>query len=174
MSLINIIIIAIALSMDTFSLSLGISLLFNNNKMFIFPIIVGIFHFIFPIIGNQIGIKLISIIKITPNKLLGIIFMLLFLKLFKDVIYNKENEIKISTANLIILALLVSIDSLITGIGLSNITNLVPMLLFSLVSFIFTFAGLKIGKYAKKELGSVANIIGLLLLLVLSIIHLCK
>ena len=174
MSLTKILLIAIALSMDTFSLSLGISLLFKNNKIYLFPIMVSIFHLIFPIIGSLIGIKLLEYIKTTPNKLLGIIFMFLFLKLFKDIIFDKEKEININTINLILLAILVSIDSLITGIGLSTITTIVPMIIFSLVSFIFTFVGLKIGKYAKNELGNIANIIGLLLLLALSIIHLCK
>ena len=175
MSLFNYLVIAIALSMDTFSLSLGLSLLLNNNTIKIFPIIVGILHFILPFIGTILGINLLRIIPIEPNKLLGYIFLFLFIKLLKDIFYDKDNNININIINIFLLAFLVSIDSLITGIGLSTaITNLLPFTVFSIVSFLFTYLGLKIGYFAKKELGSIANIIGLILLLSLSIIHLCK
>ena len=166
------IIIAIALSMDTFSLSLGLSLISNNNKINIFPITVGIFHFLFPIIGNILGTRLLKYVSISSNKLLGVIFLLLFIKLLKDIIFKKEVDIKINIINIIILSILVSIDSLITGIGL--IINIKVSLIFSIISFLFTLIGLKLGNITKKELENTASYIGLFLLFILSIIHLCK
>lgn len=176
MSFTNALIIAIALSMDTLSLSLGLSLLSKNSKLYLFPVIVGILHFLFPLIGSFLGIELLKYFTISPNKLLGIIFMILTIKLLKDIIFDKELDININIINLIILSVLVSIDSLITGIGLSSTikTNFIPLIIFSIVSFSFTLLGLNIGKYAKKELGNIASFIGLILLFVLSIIHLCK
>ena len=171
MSLISIFIIAIALSMDTFSLSLSISLL-TNNKLYYFPILVGIFHFIFPLIGSNLGYYLLKYININPNKLLGIIFLLLFIKLLKDKNKN-DKEININTISIIILSIFVSIDSFITGIGIINF-KIYYSFIISMVSFLLTFIGLKIGSQAKKDLDNISSIIGLTLLLILSIIHLYK
>lgn len=175
MPLIKYLIIAIALSMDTFSLSLGLTLLSKNEQLNIFPILVGILHFMFPLLGRLVGINLLKYLPISPTKLLGIIFMILFIKLLKDIVSDKDLYLNINFINIIVLAVLVSIDSLITGIGLTSNNNfLTPYIIFSIVSFTFTFIGLKIGKYAKKELENIASLIGLFLLFVLSIIHLCK
>ena len=174
MSLFNILVIAIALSMDTFSLSLSLSLLVNNTKiLYIYLVSVTIFHFIYPLLGNKLGVYIINYMGISSNKILGIIFFILFIKLLIDLIISKDKDININPINIIILAILVSIDSFITGIGLINI-KLIYLFIISSVAFIFTFIGLKIGIYARKETGKIANIFGLILLLLLSLFHLCK
>jgi manganese efflux pump family protein len=177
MTIIDLIIIAIALSMDTFSFSLSISLLTNSiKKQTLLIFLVGLFHFSFPFIGGFLGQNLIKIISISSNKLLGFIFLFLFLKLYYDLKQNKNESLKLTIPNIIFFAILVSIDSLITGIGLENIikTSCLPSIIFSIISSFFTFLGLIIGKYAQKELGTKANNIGLLLLLLLSFVHLFK
>lgn len=177
MNLMDILIIAIALSMDTFSFSLSISLLNNSvKKQTLFIFLVGLFHFSFPIIGTIIGTKLLKLITISSNKLLGIIFFILFLKLYNDIKKGEPGVLKLTKINILFFAILVSIDSLITGIGLTNIIkySLIPPIIFSIVSTSFTFLGILIGKYAHKELGTKASNLGLLLLFLLSIIHVCK
>lgn len=177
MSIISYILIALALSMDTFSLSLSLSLIIGKRKIyFILVILVAFLHFILPILGSYIGMIILNFLPISPNKLLGIIFILLFVKLLIDINEKAQKPIIINIFMIVVLAFLVSLDSLITGIGLSNViaTNIYPCLIFSLTSGLFTLMGLLIGNLAKKNLGILANYIGLFLLLLLAIIHLCK
>lgn len=175
--IIKLLIIGLALSMDTFTLSLLIGLSNSSKKIkSIYPLIVGILHFIFPIIGNFLGNYIIKIITISSTKFLGLIFLLLFIKLLLDYKKNKEIEINFNCYSLLLLAISVSMDSLIVGIGINSITYniLLPSLVFFIESCIFTYIGIIIGKESNKTLGKKANIIGMILLLIISIIQLCK
>jgi manganese efflux pump family protein len=177
MSLLNLFLIALALSMDTFSLALSLSLMSNSLKFYLFyPLLVATFHFTFPIIGSIIGNKILSFLIISSNKLLGLIFVFLFVKLYFDIKKDANYQFKLNFISVITMGMLVSLDSLITGFGLANIIKitLLPSLIFALVSGSFTFLGLKMGSTAQKNLGVKANNMGLLLLLILGIIHLCK
>lgn len=176
--LINILIwIAIALSMDTFSLALSLGTMnLSYKKVLFYPLLVGVFHFIFPLIGRLLGDIILNIIIIGSQKLLGLIFLILFLKLLYDMKKGSKDTIKISKISLILLAISVSLDSLTTGIGLNAITKsiLLPSLIFQVVSTTFTFLGLLIGAKASNSLGNIANYFGLLILLILTLAHLCK
>jgi len=175
--IITVLIIAIALSMDTFSLSLGIGTYnFRKRKMLLFSLIVGIMHFIMPLIGNFVGNKIINFFTINSNFLLGIILMYLALTMFIDILKNEEKEISLNIINMFIFAFGVSIDSFSTGLVLQAITNnLLPaVMIFSITSFCFTYLGLLIGKYANNYLGKTSSILGSILLLVIGILHLCK
>lgn len=177
MSIINLFIIAIALSMDTFSLTLSLSLISDKiNQQTLFIVLVGFFHFLYPIIGKFIGATIINYLIINANKLLGLIFLILFLKLFYDLKHQKSSINNINIIYIIILSIIVSIDSFIVGIGLSSLVKniITPAIIFALTSSLFTFLGFYLGTKANKNLGTKANYLGLILLLILSIVHLCK
>ena len=58
--LFSILIIGIALSMDTFSLSLGVGMFdISNKKALRLALIVGLMHFIMPFLGMILGEQLI-------------------------------------------------------------------------------------------------------------------
>lgn len=167
--------IAIALSMDTFSLALSLGTLNLPKKVHtLFPILVGIFHFVFPILGSIIGNKFLSIFMFSSQKLLGLIFLFLFLKLLFDLQKKEELNISVTKTSLIFLAISVSLDSFTTGIGLKAITPsyILPSLIFLIVSSVFTFLGLLIGQKANDSLGNIANYFGLAILLILALSHL--
>ena len=84
MNIWEIFLIAIGLSMDTFSLSLAISLTnkFNNiNKL---SILVGLYHFIMPIIGCVIGNRLYFLIHFNYSHLLGVILILIAINMLRN------------------------------------------------------------------------------------------
>jgi putative Mn2+ efflux pump MntP len=175
--IIMLILIAIALSMDTFSLSLGLGTYnLSSKRMILFSSIVGLMHFLMPLIGNIIGSKIISLFAINSNFLLGIILIYLSLVMFIDILKKEEKRNNLNILNMFIFAFGVSIDSFSTGLGLEAITsNILPaVLIFSLCSFSFTILGLLIGKYARKLLGTYASIFGAILLLVIGTIYLCQ
>lgn len=170
----SIILIGVSLSMDTFSLSLSMGSLIKNNKYLnIFPFVVGIFHFIMPIIGNKIGIKIMNYFNIASNIVLGLILIVLGVNLAINYFKKEEIKINLNFISLLFLAFSVSIDSFTVGLGISDITQkfVLSSLIFSTCSFSFTSVGLIIGKYSSKIIGKYASMIGIILLIVLGLFH---
>lgn len=167
--------IAVALSMDTFSLSLGLGTGNINKKDCLkLSFIVGVMHYVMPSLGSIVGNSLVSFFALNSNKLLGGILIFLAINLLINI--NKEEDVGIdlSYIGMFLFAFGVSIDAFSTGLGLDAITNskVFTMLIFSLTSFCFTLLGLLIGKFAKELVGKKASIIGFLLLVVLGMYHL--
>lgn len=173
--LISIILIGIALSMDTFSLSLGVGM-FNvsNKKALKLASIVGIMHFLMPFIGMIVGDKLIQIFEIKYDILLGFILIIIALQMIIDIIRHEEEKFNLSIIGMFVFAFGVSLDSFSLGLGLKAITSNIylAMVIFAICSAIFTYLGVIVGRFANKILGTYANILGAIILFVLGLIHL--
>ena len=169
--------IGIALSMDAFSLSLGIGT-FNitNKKAFVLALIVGVMHFLMPFIGTILGNTIINLFKINNNFLLGLILIAISLEMLFDLLKKEEKSFEFSIIGMFIFALGVSMDSFSTGLGLSAITSniYIAMIIFTVCSFCFTYIGLILGKYCNKLLGVYSTVIGAFLLLGMGIFYLFK
>ena len=168
--------IAVALSMDTFSLSLGLGTYNLTKKNCLkLSLIVGLMHYIMPTLGSLIGNSIVSFFALNSNKLLGGILLFLAIDLLINIKKDEEVEIDLSYIGMFLFAFGVSIDAFSTGLGLDAITSnkIFTMLIFSFTSFFFTLLGLLIGKFAKELVGKKASIIGFLLLISLGIYHLC-
>lgn len=170
----SILLIGIALSMDTFSLSLSVGVFNNSNKKsLLLSIIVGCMHFLMPFIGMILGSKLIQIFELQCDFILGIILIFIAIQIVVDIIKKEEEKFNLSLLGMFLFALGVSLDSFSVGLGITAITDNIylAMSLFAVCSFIFTYTGLIIGKYASKLLGTYANIIGAIILFILGVIH---
>jgi putative Mn2+ efflux pump MntP len=175
MQLISILLIGIALSMDTFSLSLGIGTFsISNKKALQLSLMVGIMHFCMPYIGMNIGNKLIDAFELKCDILLGIVLIFIAIEMLIDIIKHEENKFQLSFLGMFLFALGVSIDSFSIGLGMKAITDNIylAMSIFAICSFSFTYVGILIGKYASKILGNFASVIGAIILIVLGIMHL--
>lgn len=171
MNIWEIIIIAVGLSMDTFSLSLAISLTGKFQKGTKLSILVGIYHFFMPILGFLLGQRLYFLIHFNYSHLLGIILILIGI----NIIFDKKNDsiIKDSLIGLNIFSFMVSIDALSVGIGLAKIFFNYS-LIFAFTSFLFTLIGLKFGNKISKKLKKYPEIIGVLLLILIGVYNLLK
>ena len=162
------ILIGIALSMDTFSLSLGIGT-FNvpNKKALKLAFIVGIMHFFMPLFGMILGDKLVNVFSINCDFLLGIILIFIAINMLLDIIKHEEEKFSLTFLGMFLFAFGVSLDSFSVGLGIKAITNnyISTMFIFAICSFIFTFTGVFVGRFANKFLGIYANIIGVIILL---------
>ena len=170
-------IIAIGLSMDAFSLSLGYGTMgLKNQDTLKISIFVGVFHFFMPLIGLFIGTTITDMLHINPHFIMGIILLFISSQMIIEMIKEETKELNIKFMYLIIFALSVSLDSFSTGIGLEAITSnfLLSSTIFSITSFSFTYLGLILGKYTTKLLGKYAQILGILLLSIIGIVNLCK
>ena len=92
-NLISIFLIGIALSMDTFSLSLSLGT-FNvtNKKALKLSFLVGIMHFIMPFLGMLIGGKLTQILELKSDILLGFILIIIAIEMLIDIIKGEEEK----------------------------------------------------------------------------------
>jgi len=173
--LFSIILIGIALSMDTFSLSLGVGM-FNvsRKKALELSLIVGVMHFLQPLLGMILGEQLIKTFELKCDILLGIILIFIAVEMIIDIIKHEEEKFNLSILGMFLFAFGVSIDSFSVGLGIKAITSNIylAMSIFSLCSFIFTYGGIIVGKQANKLLGIYANIIGVIILFVLGLMHL--
>lgn len=166
--------IAVSLSMDTFSLSTIYGTIgLEKRKIYLLSLIVGIFHFFMPLFGNLIGNFLLSKLTIQPNIVVGIIFILIAIQMF----IQKEDVVDLKNFWMLLLfAFTVSIDSFSVGIGISMITknSIVAYLIFFVTSMIFTFFGLRFGKYLSAKFGNKATKIGAIILITLGIFYIFK
>lgn len=175
MSLFIIFILAVGLSMDAFSLAMLYGTLdLKSNMRKLMSVMVGIFHFFMPLLGHQIGELILKVIKVNPDILVGIIFIILGLEMLLSL--KKEEKVKILTGlfSVILFAFTVSIDSFSIGIGfgVANVKVLVPCIIFSITSAIFTYAGVLLGKKLSDRFGSITTLIGSIILIILGISYL--
>ena len=175
-SFFTILLIGISLSMDAFSLALiyGMQGISKKNKIFL-SLIVGIYHFIMPIIGLTFGTILdnINIISIDLVATLILIYIGIDLIISKS---KEEDKFEISKLGFLIFGLSESIDSLTVGIGLKAITDnfLISSTIFSITSLIFTYLGLTFGNLIGNKIGSYSKIIGGIVLIIISILLFLK
>lgn len=169
-----VVIIAISLSMDAFSLALAYGTLNLNKKdIYKLSLVVGIYHFIMPLLGLFLGNIILKYVN-NPNI---IVFLILFI-IGIEMIYEtfKEEDIKniVSFRQILLFGLAVSIDSFSVGIGLNVISKnyLYCSIVFSLFSLSFTYFGLILGKKISSIIGKTSTIIGGLVLVIISFIYL--
>ena len=175
MSIIAIFLVAISLSMDAFSLSLayGTAGLSPKNR-YIISISVGILHFLMPIIGTVFGTILLEILPFSPKIIAG----LTLIGLGIEMLYSQKNDriVKEMTSifSMLLFSISVSIDSLVLGINLkiTNTNIYLASTIFMLVSGLFTYLGLRLGKKINITFGNISTIIGGIILIILGLFYL--
>lgn len=170
-------IIGTCLSIDAFSISTVIGMYnLSLKKTLQTSIIVGIFHFIMPLIGVIISYQITKYLSIQTDLILGIILLLISLQMFIEYIKPTNKEISLNNFGVFLFAFGVSLDSFSVGLGLKAITDnlLLSSTVFSIVSFSFTFLGLTIGKYINKVLKKYSYLLGTIFLFIIGIVFLCK
>lgn len=173
----TLLVVAISLSMDTFSLSMAYGMMGIRKKQILkLSVIVGIFHFLMPLLGNYLGEFILLIIKFNASLIIGIVFLCLSIQLLFS-LFKEEEVISLEGFfSMIVFAFTVSLDSFSVGLGLNAISknHLVASCIFMIVSFIFTYLGLRSGKKIMNKIGKKAQLLGLTILLILSIHYIIK
>lgn len=174
MQIITIIIIAISLSMDAFSLSLAYGTLnLNKKNILILSLIVGIYHFFMPQIGSLIGNIILEILPIKTNIIVFIVLFIIGLQMILET-FKEEKEIKnLKIKEMLLFGLAVSLDSLSVGIGIKTIYHnvILSSLIFMIMSFMFTYIGLNIGKKINDIVGKISTLIGGIILMLIGLLY---
>ena len=170
--ILSILLVAVALSMDTFSVSLSLGTANIEMKKGLFlSTVTGIMHFIMPLLGMLIGTFLLSFLPFEHDFFLGIIFFVLGIKMIYDLFIEKEENINLNLIGIFLFSISVSFDAFTTGIGLPVITDkiLVATLIFMLISYLFTILGIILGKFVNQKIGKLSSIIGIIILFVMAL-----
>ncbi len=172
-----IIIIAISLSMDAFSLSLAYGTLNINKKdIRLLSFVVGMYHFFMPLLGMFIGSIILSLLPISPNIIVFIVLLFIGIEMIGESRNNhtREDMQVMNIRDLFLFAFAVSLDSFSVGIGLKSISQhfVLSAITFSFTSFFFTYIGLILGKKINNKLGSISTFIGGMVLILIGVITL--
>ena len=171
MEIITIILIGLSLSMDAFSLSLLYgSKKIDKKNIYKLSLTVGLFHFFMPLLGHFLGNGILLLVKISSSILMFVILLVVGIEMIID---SFKDDKRINTEQALMFALAVSIDSFSIGLSLKNIVNnlwLSP-LIFSMISALLTYLGLKLGGYINKRIGKYSTIIGGIFLIVIALLH---
>lgn len=168
----SIIVTAVALSMDAFSLAIGYGMFkMRRNNIIILSLIVGLFHFFMPILGSFVGVSIFKSISWGANVVAGLIFLIISIQMFFSIYKSEDIKSLNGLFSMILFAFSVSIDSFSVGIGIKALSDnlFLCSIVFSIISSLFTFCGLSLGCYLNRKIGDYATIFGSLLLFCMSI-----
>lgn len=167
-------IVGVSLSMDAFSLALVYGTLGMDVKSkVLLSIIVGIFHFVMPLIGVFFGNIIFNYFMFDVHLLVGIIFSIIGLEMIISSWKKEEVFLVLSLVGYLLFGLSVSIDSLTTGIGLHAINDdyIEVSSIFMITSGFFTYMGLMLGNKFSDKFGRYATLIGGGILMILAIYY---
>lgn len=167
--------IAIALAMDSFTVSLSGGASLKTIKLrsaFLVGAYFGFFQFFMSMVGAKGGEALNSLINTFDHWIaLGLLLIIggkMIVESFKK---SDTKTFSLQHRKLFLLAIATSIDAL--GVGLSyallNKSFLFPSIVIGIVAFAFSAAGLYLGKFLKKILKNKAEFIGGLILIAIGI-----
>lgn len=155
---------ALALSMDAFSVSLGMgTLALRKRQIFRIGIVIGIFHVIMPLIGIGLGQYLAEQIGTVSSMIGGLLLLFIGLQIFfSSFTDQKAKKFMPMGIGLYMFAFGVSVDSLTVGLGLGMFGTkvILTLVLFGTFSCLFTWLGLWVGRKTRMKLGSWASVFG--------------
>lgn len=187
MKVFDVILIAVALSLDAATLTIANCTTYKNDltrkKQWAMPVLFALFQAVMPLIGFYIGSVFASYISTFSGYLVAGIFFILAIKILIDFIKDikgesVEQEGKPLTFGLLILqAVLTSIDALAIGVTFSlelAFSVYIAVLIICAITFLIVVLALFFGKALGKAFGKYSSLFGFAILLLLAIKNLLE
>ncbi len=174
MDFISLLLLAIALAMDAFSVSVTDGLVVKGFKAADAAkvgLFFGVFQFIMPCIGNFLASFATSYIERFDHWIAFGLLAFLGARMIWEAVRG-ENEIPqnpLSLSTLFLMAIATSIDALAAGVSLAavNAPIIYSSAVIGIVAFIFSFFGMYVGRRFGDLLGNKAEIIGGVILILI-------
>jgi putative Mn2+ efflux pump MntP len=177
MSLITIIILAVGLGVDAFSVAIGIGA--ANDKKSWSPVLrlaaaFGFFQFVMPIAGWLAGLTIVESIAAFDHWIAFALLALVGGKMIAEGLEQESDEEKADQTRgwpLLMLSIATSIDALAVGFSFSVLKNpiLLPAVIIGIVCFLMTVTGMIFGKVLARIFGRKVEIFGGLVLIAIGI-----
>lgn len=178
MSFLTIILIAFALAMDCFAISISIGVCSRAiciRRMLFVAIMFGLFQGLMPVIGWVSCVFVGSDTASWTKYIAGLLLLFVGAKMIYDSIISKKEEIEqcyhLSFMSVVMLSIATSLDALAVGasFGIMKYPIVEPVLIIGAVSFIMSIVGNIIGVTLGNKLGKKAEILGGVILIALAI-----
>ncbi len=160
----TLVIMAVALGMDAFSVGLGMGMIkLRLRQIFYIGVIIGIFHVFMPLGGMLIGRLLSDQFGGIATLIGGLLLIMLGVQMMLSSFKKEEGPLITPVgAGLILFALSVSLDSFSVGLslGIYGARTLLTILVFGAVSMLLTWLGLFFGRKLQGWLGSYSEALG--------------
>lgn len=177
MSIIEIIILSIALAMDAFAVSMCKGLAIKKlciKNMFIIGLYFGIFQGVMPLIGYFLGINFQEKISKIDHWIAFVLLLGIGFNMIKEVFSKKEDEKsddKMDFSTMLILSIATSIDALAVGITFACLkTNVfISSVIIGVITFVISVIGVKIGNIFGRKYEKNAQFFGGIILVLIGI-----
>lgn len=166
------ILIAFALGMDVFSVSLSIGLMkIRLRKILFFILMVGFLHILMPLSGILLGEMISDRLGVIANIISGWLLIMIGVQMIIATVLEKDMKKYVKYSGLAALALTVSLDSFSVGLsmGMGGISQFVVVLLIGLMSVLLATLGMILSRKGINIFGQYSEAIGGLILLGLGI-----
>jgi len=173
--MIEVLLLALALSMDAFAVSIGLGVKINrlNLKMVAIKagVYFGIFQALMPLIGYLGGVGLKQYFDGYDSLIAFVLLLVIGLKMiYEGFGENVEDEISIiSNKILLSLAIATSIDAMAAGftLHLFSLEPMVSIVIIGLVTFVVSILGVIVGSRGGEKYESKAEILGGVILILI-------
>jgi len=176
LGIVELILIAIGLSMDSLAVSLtsGTMDCVTHKKGFKIAVIFAVFQAIMPVLGWFLGISFKNTIEQVDHWFAFSILFVIGLKMIVEAIKVKPEERKFNINKnyvLIMLALATTIDAFVVGItfGFLEVNIIMASAIIGIITFIFSYGGICLGKLNRFIKPRTAELIGGLVLITIGI-----
>lgn len=171
--LLTFILVAIALSMDSFSISIGLGMrgirLRNIAKI---SVVNGAFHVIMPLLGMVLG-HILSVYMGDIAVLIGGALLILFglHMIYSSFLPEESSLIGTTFWGIILFSLSVSFDAFSVGLsfGLFSVNTMLMLICIGISATLFTGLGLYIGRGVSGWLGQYGEVLGGIILVIFGI-----
>lgn len=155
---------ALALGMDAFSISLGMGMLkLGFRQIFHVGFVVGLFHLVMPLLGMLVGHTMSDTFGKITVYIGGVLLIVLGAQMIISGFKREENSIIAPVGlGLFLFAISVSLDSFSIGmtLGIYGARTAPVLISFGLSSAIMTWIGLLMGRKARHLVGAYGEAIG--------------
>jgi putative Mn2+ efflux pump MntP len=165
---ITLLMVAFALGMDAFSLSVGVGMVgIRLRDVLKVSVTIGLFHIGMPLVGIVVGMYLSELIGNAAIFISGVIMMAIGMHMLWNGFRTEARSILYThSLGLFLFAFSVSVDSLTVGfsLGLIAVNKFLAVCLFGMMGCLLTGFGLLLGRSMAGWLGEYSEILGGLIL----------
>ncbi len=168
--------IAIALAMDAFSVSMTKGFTqkqLTNSQILYYGLFFGGFQALMPILGYFCGNIIASIVESLASIIGFTLLLIIGLNMIRESLSSEDEEITdhFSFKEVILLAIATSIDAFAVGITIALIKDpiIISATIIGIVAFIFSIVGVFLGKKLGHLVGDKFQIIGGIILIIIGI-----
>lgn len=174
--MVEVLILAVALSMDAFAVSIGLGAKHNNQTTslgFMCAAYFGIFQGIMPLIGYLGGRGVLSWIDEYSPLIAFLLLLFIGIKMIYESFQEgiEEDISKVTQRVMLTLAIATSIDAMAAGFSLTvlNVNPFIACAIIGFVTFLFSWLGVIIGNKSGSYLESKAELLGGTILILIGI-----